>query len=400
MTGLSPLVEPGPPLDPAATRRYARQLLLPEIGVVGQRRLQNARVLVLGAGGLGSPVVTALAASGVGTLGVVDDGLVEESNLHRQTLHATDAIGRRKVDSAVSSVARLNPLVTVVPLAERLDDDSAARLLDGWDLVVDGMDTFSSRYAADAAAAAAGIPLVWGSVLGFDGQVSVFWSRAPGGPIGLRDLHPDQRGTVDTCSTVGVLGPLCTAVGGMMAAEAIKLIVGAGTPALGRVLVVDALDATWREIALRPAGETSVAHSRASGSDSTGPGPAEASPVSALPVAVPSAAAPSAAAPSAAAPSAPSPSAGGSSALLDVREDDERAAEPGPAGSVGFGFTRLLDGERPDIPRDAAIGVFCASGRRARAAADLLADGGWTHVRSIGALAEARALAPRTPGSQ
>ncbi|PZU47000.1 MAG: hypothetical protein DI566_06715 [Microbacterium sp.] len=245
----APLVEPGPPLTPEERARYARQLALPEIGEVGQRRLGAARVLVVGAGGLGSPVLTALAGAGVGTIGIVDDDVVTVSNLHRQTIHAGSPEGSPKVESAARALAALNPFVRVVPIAERIDLASAERLLAGWDVIVDGSDTFATQAIVAGAAAAHGIPLVWGSAIGLDGQVGVF----DRGGVGFDDLYPvlpvDDPG--GTCRVAGVLGPVCGAVGSVMAMETIKLIVGAGRPLRGRILVLDALDQTWREVAIR-----------------------------------------------------------------------------------------------------------------------------------------------------
>lgn len=245
----APLVEPGPPLTPEERARYARQLALPEIGEVGQRRLGAARVLVVGAGGLGSPVLMALAGAGIGTIGIVDDDVVAVSNLHRQTIHAGSPEGESKVASAARALAALNPLVRVVPVRERIDAASAERLLADWDVIVDGSDTFATQAVVADAAAAHGIPLVWGSAIGLDGQVGVFDRDG----VGFGDLYPtvpaDEPG--GTCRVAGVLGPVCGAVGSVMAMEAIKLIVGAGRPLRGRMLVLDALDQTWREVAIR-----------------------------------------------------------------------------------------------------------------------------------------------------
>jgi adenylyltransferase/sulfurtransferase len=174
---LPPLVEPGADLTTEEVGRYSRHLLLPEIGREGQRRLKNARVLVVGAGGLGSPVLLYLAAAGVGTIGVVDDDLVDASNLQRQVVHGTSDVGRPKVDSAAEAVARVNPLVTVVPHRERLTAANALDLVGGYDLVLDGTDNFPTRYLVADACVLAARPLVWGSILRFDGQVSVFWAE-------------------------------------------------------------------------------------------------------------------------------------------------------------------------------------------------------------------------------
>lgn len=258
MTGA--LVPPGPPLTAEEVTRYSRHLLLPDIGVEGQRRLKNSRVLVVGAGGLGSPALTYLAAAGVGVIGVVDDDVVEESNLQRQVLHSASDVGRAKVDSAAAAVARLNPLVTVVAHQVRLSADNARELVDGYDLVLDGADNFSTRYLVSDVCALVGIPEVWGSVLRFDGQVSVFWSGH--GPT-YRDLFPEPPppGAVPSCAEGGVLGALCASIGSVMATEAVKLLTGAGRSLLGRLLVLDALDMTWRTIRIAtPAEPFPVTH--------------------------------------------------------------------------------------------------------------------------------------------
>ncbi|NAZ84483.1 adenylyltransferase/sulfurtransferase MoeZ, partial [Kineococcus sp. R8] len=197
-----PLVPPGPELTAQERRRYARHLLLPEIGEQGQRRLKNARVLVVGAGGLGSPALLYLAAAGVGTLGVVDDDVVEESNLQRQVVHSDADVGRPKVDSAAEAVARANPLVTVHRHRERLTAATATRLLAGYDLVLDGSDSFATRYLVNDACVLAGLPWVWGAVLRFDGHVAVFHDEH--GPT-YRDLFPTAppAGSVPGCGGRG-----------------------------------------------------------------------------------------------------------------------------------------------------------------------------------------------------
>lgn len=253
---LSPLVEPAAELTAAERERFGRQLVLPQIGESGQRRLKNARVLVAGAGGLGSPVIAYLAAAGVGTIAVVDDDTVESSNLPRQLLHASAAPGASKAASAAAEVTRMNPFGTGVAREERVTEATADDLVADVDLVVDTTDDAVARVALHDAAARAGIPYVWGTAVGSDGMVSVFWPAAPGhdgqGPS-LCDLHPDPLADTNRrCVIDGVTGPLCAAIGGVMAGEAMKLIVGSGQPLLGRVLVFDAVDATWREVALAP----------------------------------------------------------------------------------------------------------------------------------------------------
>ncbi|WP_431803550.1 HesA/MoeB/ThiF family protein [Microbacterium sp. bgisy203] len=250
----TPLVEPADALTPAESARFARQIALPHIGVVGQRRLKNARVLVAGAGGLGSPVISYLAAAGVGTLVIVDDDTVEESNLPRQLIHAGAAPGTPKAESAAAEARRLNPFGDAVAVTERIGGSLGGIHLEGIHLVMDTTDDAAARLVLHDAAMAAGIPYVWGTAVGTDGMVSVFWADAPGGGVTLRDLHPDPLADTNRrCVVDGVTGPLCAAIGGVMAGETLKLIVGAGDVLLGRVLVFDALDTTWREVALRPA---------------------------------------------------------------------------------------------------------------------------------------------------
>ncbi|MDO5751721.1 molybdopterin-synthase adenylyltransferase MoeB [Arthrobacter sp.] len=246
-TRLPALVEPGPPLAAEELERYSRHALIPEIGLEGQRRLRNARVLVIGAGGLGSPALLYLAAAGVGTLGIIDDDVVELSNLQRQVIHGVADIGRTKLESAKDSILDINPGVNVVLHHVRLDSSNALGLFADYDIILDGADNFATRYLVNDAAALLGKPYVWGSILRFDGQVSVFWDRF--GP-NYRDLYPEPPapGTVPSCAEGGVFGMLCASIGAMMVTEAVKLITGIGQSLLGRLLVFDALTSRWREI--------------------------------------------------------------------------------------------------------------------------------------------------------
>ncbi|RIJ70262.1 adenylyltransferase/sulfurtransferase MoeZ [Nakamurella silvestris] len=250
-TSLPPLTEPGAELTPAQQLRYSRHLLLPAVGDLGQRRLLASRVLVVGAGGLGSPILLYLAAAGVGTIGIIDPDLVEVSNLHRQILHGSADVGRPKTTSAAESVGAVNPDVTVVEHQERLTAANAERICAGYDLVLDGTDNFPTRYLVNDVCALLGLPLVWGSILGFEGQASVFW--AAHGPQ-YRDVFPTPPppGSVPSCATGGVLGVLCGVIGSIMATEAVKLICGAGDTLLGRILFYDALALTFRTISVRP----------------------------------------------------------------------------------------------------------------------------------------------------
>ena len=244
---LEPLVEPAGDLTPAEVERYSRHLIIPEIGAMGQRRLKNARVLVIGAGGLGSPALLYLAAAGVGTLGIIDDDDVDLSNLQRQVIHGVADVGRPKIESARDAIAALNPLVDVRLHNVRLDASNALELFADYDLILDGADNFATRYLVNDAAAILGKPYVWGSIFRFDGQVSVFWESH--GPT-YRDLYPEAppAGSVPSCGEGGVFGMLCAAVGSLMVTEAVKLITGVGRSLLGRVALFDALGGSWREI--------------------------------------------------------------------------------------------------------------------------------------------------------
>ena len=255
---LPPLVAPADSLSAAELVRYARQVTIPGFGLEGQRRLKNARVLVIGAGGLGSPALLYLAAAGVGTLGIVDDDVVELSNLQRQVIHRADDVGRAKVDSARASIQAVNPLVDVVTHHVRLDAANALEILAGYDLVLDGSDNFPTRYLVNDGCALLGKPCVWGSILRFDGQATVFWQDPPSSSgvegVQYRDVFPvpPAPGTVPSCAEAGVLGVLCAAIGSVMANEAVKLITGVGETLLGRLLSFDALSTRWREIPVRP----------------------------------------------------------------------------------------------------------------------------------------------------
>ena len=234
-------------LSPEETRRYARHLVLKGVGGEGQQRLKAAKVLVVGAGGLGSPVIAYLAAAGVGTIGVVDDDVVSLSNLQRQIIHTGAAQGQPKVASARQFAAGLNPFVEIVPHEMRLAADNAAALVADYDVILDGTDNFSTRKIVADAAAAAGKPLVSGAVSMFDGQVTVF---SPGGPA-FADLYPQDPDEVDlpACEIVGVLGAVTGVIGTLMAMEAIKLITRLGDPLIGRLLLYDGRAAKFTELA-------------------------------------------------------------------------------------------------------------------------------------------------------
>jgi adenylyltransferase/sulfurtransferase len=258
-TSLPPLVEPAAELTREEVARYSRHLIIPDLGLDGQKRLKNAKVLVIGAGGLGSPALLYLAAAGVGTIGIVEFDVVDESNLQRQIIHGQSDVGRSKAQSARDSIAEINPLVEVRLHEVRLEPTNAVNLFRQYDLILDGTDNFATRYLVNDAAVLAGKPYVWGSIYRFEGQVSVFWEDAPNG-LGLnyRDLYPEPPppGLVPSCAEGGVLGILCASIASVMGTEAIKLVTGIGDPLLGRLMVYDALDMNYRTINIRKDPET------------------------------------------------------------------------------------------------------------------------------------------------
>ena len=256
---LPPLVSPAAELTRDEVARYSRHIVIPDIGVLGQKRLKNARVLVIGAGGLGSPTLLYLAAAGIGTLGIVDFDTVDESNLQRQIIHGSSDVGRLKAHSARDSIAEINPFVSVRTHETRLDTGNAVALFADYDLIIDGSDNFATRYLVNDAAVLAHKPYVWGSIYRFAGQVSVFWEDAPDGPdstkrgINYRDLYPEPPppGSVPSCAEGGVLGILCASIASVMGTEAIKLITGIGESLLGRLMIYDALAMSYRTIDIR-----------------------------------------------------------------------------------------------------------------------------------------------------
>ena len=247
---LPPLVEPADSLSADEVRRYSRHLIIPDVGMIGQKRLKNARVLCIGAGGLGSPALMYLAAAGVGTLGIVEFDTVDESNLQRQIIHGQSDIGRSKAESARDSIKEINPYVDVIIHDERLDSTNVMQLFAQYDLIVDGTDNFATRYLVNDACVLLGKPYVWGSIYRFDGQASVFWSEH--GPC-YRCLYPEPPppGMVPSCAEGGVLGVLCASIGSIQVTEAIKLLTGIGDPLLGRLKVYDALEMDYREVRIR-----------------------------------------------------------------------------------------------------------------------------------------------------
>ena len=351
---LPALVPPGPPLTPAQVERGSRHLLLAELGVDGQRRLRNARVLVVGAGGLGAPVLQYLAAAGVGTIGIVDDDVVDVSNLQRQVIHGSADVGRAKVDSARDAVAALDPDIRVVTHRTRLTSENVDEILGGYDVVVDGTDNFPTRYLVNDACVRLGLPEVWGSVLRFDAQTTVFWGRAG---VELRDLFPTPPAPdeVPSCAEAGVLGALCGQVGSVMATEVVKLLTGTGEPLLGRVLVIDALRGRWTEVPLvgRPVRTT--------------PTP-EVPPMSDVPVVT---------APELVRRLANREAGTDDFLLIDVREPAEHAQASIP-GAVLVPLGTVFDGSAlADLPHDKEIVVHCQVGARSLTAAQILRNAGF-----------------------
>jgi sulfur-carrier protein adenylyltransferase/sulfurtransferase len=251
---LPPLVEPAAELTNDEVRRYSRHLIIPDVGMDGQKRLKNAKVLVIGAGGLGSPALLYLAAAGVGTLGIAEFDEVDESNLQRQVIHGQSDVGKPKAISAKESIAEVNPLVHVVVHDERLENDNVLGIFEQYDLIIDGTDNFATRYMVNDAAVLLGKPYVWGSIYRFDGQASVFWAAAPGGEAPCyRCLYPEPPppGMVPSCAEGGVLGVLCASIGSIQVNEAIKLLTGIGEPLLGKLMIYDALEMEYRKLGVR-----------------------------------------------------------------------------------------------------------------------------------------------------
>ncbi len=247
---LPPLVEPATELTKDEIRRYSRHLIIPDVGMDGQKRLKNAKVLAVGAGGLGSPTLMYLAAAGVGTLGIVDYDVVDETNLQRQIIHGQSDIGRSKAQSAKETIEQINPYVTVVLHEERLDSSNALGIVSQYDLIVDGTDNFATRYLVNDACVLSGKPYVWGSIYRFDGQASVFWAEH--GPC-YRCLYPEPPppGLVPSCAEGGVLGVLCGTVGSIQVTEAIKVLTGTGEPLVGTLMIYDALAMEFRTVRAR-----------------------------------------------------------------------------------------------------------------------------------------------------
>jgi len=366
-----------PELSPSDRIRYSRHLLLPEIGEDGQRRLKAARVLCVGAGGLGSPALLYLAAAGVGTLGIVDFDVVEVTNLQRQIVHGTPDVGRRKLDSARDRIAAINPEVRVETCADAFSVANAKQLVESFDVVVDGTDNFPARYLVNDACVLYGRPNAWGSIHRFEGQASVF--AAPGGPC-YRCLHPEPPpdGLVPSCAEAGVLGVLPGVIGTMQATEAIKLVLGIGDPLVGRLVVYDALKMRFRELklpkdpecpicgnrptiaALRETGVTCSTKNGDSPHFSQKKGTAAEVSASELKAQL---------------------DAGSAPAILDVREPWEAAI------CAIAGATLVPLGELPrrlsELDTAAEIVVYCKSGARSAKAVELLRRQGFGRTRNM-----------------
>jgi adenylyltransferase/sulfurtransferase len=386
---LPPLVEPAAELTKEEVARYSRHLIIPDVGVPGQKRLKNAKVLVVGAGGLGSPALLYLAAAGVGTLGIVDFDIVDESNLQRQVIHGQSDVGKPKAESARDSVAEINPFVKVNLHQVHLNSENALDIFRDYDLILDGTDNFATRYLVNDAAVLLGKPYVWGSIFRFEGQVSVFWDDAPNGQgLNYRDLYPEPPppGMVPSCAEGGVLGVLCASIGSIMVTEAIKLLTGIGDPLLGRLMVYDALDMSYRTIKIRKDPESPkitelIDYDAFCGVVSTD-------------------------AQEAAAGNTITPlelkhmqDAGEDFLLVDVREPHEFEIVRIP-GSVLIPKDRILSGEAfAELPQDKPLVLHCKSGARSAEALAALHKAGFSDAVHVGGgvLAWAREVDPSLP---
>jgi adenylyltransferase/sulfurtransferase len=244
------LVSPGPALTVDEVRRYSRHLIIPDVAMAGQQRLMNAKVLCVGAGGLGSPALMYLAAAGVGTIGIVEFDTVDESNLQRQIIHGQSDIGKSKAQSAKEKISEINPFVNVITHEIRLDNSNVKEIFSQYDIIVDGTDNFATRYLVNDACVLLKKPYVWGSIYRFDGQASVFWAEY--GPC-YRCLYPEPPppGMVPSCAEGGVLGVLCATIGSIQTTEAIKVITGVGEPLIGSLMIYDALEMSFKKMKVR-----------------------------------------------------------------------------------------------------------------------------------------------------
>ena len=364
-----PLVNPGPVLSAQQARRYSRQIVIPQIQESGQERIRNAKVLCIGAGGLGSPALMYLAAAGVGTIGIVDFDTVDETNLHRQVLYGQSDIGKKKVDVAKSKIEESNPLVSVTTYPVRVNPSNVLEIMAGYDIVIDATDNFATRYLINDAAVLLNKPYVWGSVNRFDGQAAVFWSSL--GPC-YRCLHPEPPapGTVQNCADAGVLGVLCASIASIQVNEVIKAITGIGELQIGKLMIYEALEAEHSKIDIHKnplcvmCGENPTQVSLLENYESFC-GVASAPEISVEDLKKKFAA-------------------NDDFILIDVREPDEFASSRIP-GSVLIPKAHFFDATALDLlPRDKEIILHCRSGVRSAHCLAIIQGAGFMNSRHLG----------------
>ena len=364
-----PLVNPGPALSAQQARRYSRQIVIPQIQASGQERIRNAKVLCIGAGGLGSPALMYLAAAGVGTIGIVDFDTVDETNLHRQVLFGQSDIGKKKVDVAKSKIEESNPLVSVTTYPVRVNPSNVLEVMAGYDIVIDATDNFATRYLINDAAVLLNKPYVWGSVNRFDGQAAVFWSSL--GPC-YRCLHPEPPapGTVQNCADAGVLGVLCASIASIQVNEVIKAITGIGELQIGKLIIYEALEAEHSKIDIHKnplcviCGENPTQVSLLENYESFC-GVASAPEISVEDLKKKFAA-------------------NDDFILIDVREPDEFASSRIP-GSVLIPKAHFFDATALDLlPRDKEIILHCRSGVRSAHCLAIIQGAGFMNSRHLG----------------
>ncbi|ASY20311.1 adenylyltransferase and sulfurtransferase [Candidatus Planktophila vernalis] len=364
-----PLVNPGPALSAQQARRYSRQIVIPQIQASGQERIRNAKVLCIGAGGLGSPALMYLAAAGVGTIGIVDFDTVDETNLHRQVLYGQSDIGKKKVDVAKSKIEESNPLVSVTTYPVRVNPSNVLEIMAGYDIVIDATDNFATRYLINDAAVLLNKPYVWGSVNRFDGQAAVFWSSL--GPC-YRCLHPEPPapGTVQNCADAGVLGVLCASIASIQVNEVIKAITGIGELQIGKLMIYEALEAEHSKIDIHKnplcviCGENPTQVSLLENYESFC-GVASAPEISVEDLKKKFAA-------------------NDDFILIDVREPDEFASSRIP-GSVLIPKAHFFDATALDLlPRDKEIILHCRSGVRSAHCLAIIQGAGFMNSRHLG----------------
>jgi len=364
-----PLVNPGPALSAQQARRYSRQIVIPQIQESGQERIRNAKVLCIGAGGLGSPALMYLAAAGVGTIGIVDFDTVDETNLHRQVLYGQSDIGKKKVDVAKSKIEESNPLVSVTTYPVRVNPSNVLEIMAGYDIVIDATDNFATRYLINDAAVLLNKPYVWGSVNRFDGQAAVFWSSL--GPC-YRCIHPEPPapGTVQNCADAGVLGVLCASIASIQVNEVIKAITGIGKLQIGKLMIYEALEAEHSKIDIHKnplcviCGENPTQVNLLENYESFC-GVASAPEISAEDLKKKFAA-------------------NDDFILIDVREPDEFASSRIP-GSVLIPKAQFFDATALDLlPRDKEIILHCRSGVRSAHCLAIIQGAGFMNSRHLG----------------